>query len=509
MTTATPRANWQDIIEAHDGDSAYEPQVSNRDLLMPADRFVKRHIGPRSHDVTRMLQAIGLNSLDELVKEAVPATIRMDGYLDLDPPQIYRSFIGMGYYDCIMPPVVQRNVLENPGWYTAYTPYQPEIAQGRLEALINFQTMVMDLTGMEIANASLLDEGTAAAEAMTLCMRQRPRRSTANIFFVSDCATRRPSAWCAPAPNLLRHRSGCGPHTTYDFSQPTFGALVQYPATNGDVLDYEAFIAKAHEAQALAVVATDLLALTLLRPPGELGADVVVGNSQRFGVPMGFGGPHAAFFATRDKLKRSMPGRSSASPRTATAARPAHGDADPRAAHPPREGHQQHLHRPGAAGRAWPACMPSIMAPRACGHRPAGPPPERPCWPTACRRTTRLPASTMPLSSTPCASAAGRTARLHPPGALTHTMSTCATSTTARRRLPRREPPPTTSTACSTIFGEERVEATWRRWPMGGRHPRRPSPRERLPDPPRLQRATTPRRRCCATSSAWRTATSR
>jgi glycine dehydrogenase len=203
MTTTNPRANWQDIIEAHDDGTVNGSSLRNRDLLMPADRFVKRHIGPRSHDVTRMLQAIGLDSLEELVNEAVPATIRMDGYLDLDPPQsesavleelrqmaeknkVFRSFIGMGYYGTITPPVIQRNVLENPGWYTAYTPYQPEISQGRMEALINFQTMVSDLTGLEIANASLLDEGTAAAEAMTLCLRARPRSSTANVFFVSE-----------------------------------------------------------------------------------------------------------------------------------------------------------------------------------------------------------------------------------------------------------------------------------------------------------------------------------
>jgi len=204
MTSPTSRANWQDIIEAPDAASGNgAPQLSNRDLLMPADRFVKRHIGPRSHDVTAMLRDLGLDSLDELIDQAIPASIRMDGYLAMDAPRseqavldelrhiaaknkVYRSFIGMGYYGTITPPVVQRNVLENPGWYTAYTPYQPEISQGRLEALINFQTMVTDLTGLEIANSSLSDEATAAAEAMTLCHRALPRNSQANVFVVSD-----------------------------------------------------------------------------------------------------------------------------------------------------------------------------------------------------------------------------------------------------------------------------------------------------------------------------------
>jgi len=330
MTMTAPRANWQDIIEAHasqaDGRGNGALHLSNRDLLMPADRFVKRHIGPRSHDVTRMLQAIGLNSLEELIAQAIPSAIRMDGYLDLDQPRsesavldelrdlagrnkVYRSFIGMGYYDTITPPVVQRNVLENPGWYTAYTPYQPEISQGRLEALINFQTMVTDLTGMEIANASLLDEGTAAAEAMTLCQRARPRSSKANVFFVSDQVFPQTIAVVRTRAEPLGIKVVVGDHENYDFAEPTFGVLVQYPAMNGDVYDYRAFAEKAHANGALVVAATDLLALVLLTPPGEWGADVALGSSQRFGVPMGYGGPHAAFFATKDEHKRIMAGR--------------------------------------------------------------------------------------------------------------------------------------------------------------------------------------------------------
>ena len=326
MTTASPRANWQDIIEAHAEGAGSAPQLSNRDLLMPADRFVKRHIGPRSHDVSAMLGEMGLDSLDKLVEQAIPAAIRMDGLLNLDPPRseqavleelrelagrnkIYRSYIGMGYYDTILPPVIQRNILENPGWYTAYTPYQPEISQGRLEALINFQTMVCDLTGMEIANASLLDEGTAAAEAMTLCQRARLRNSKANVFFVSELVHPQTLAVVRTRAEPLGIKVVVGRHEEYDFAEPTFGVLVQYPATNGDVYDYKDFAAKSHTAGALVVAATDLLALVLLTPPGEWGADVALGNSQRFGVPMGYGGPHAAFFATRDEYKRIMAGR--------------------------------------------------------------------------------------------------------------------------------------------------------------------------------------------------------
>ena len=214
----------------------------------------------------------------------------------------------MGYYDCIMPPVVMRNIFENPGWYTQYTPYQAEIAQGRLEALLNFQTMITDLTSMEIANASLLDEGTAAAEAMTLCHRQRQRNSKAGIFFVSELCHPQTIAVVENRAAPLGIRVVVGDHKTYDFAD-AFGALLQYPATNGDIYDYAPFITAAHAQGMLVVVAADLLALTLLRPPGEFGADVVVGNSQRFGVPMGFGGPHAAFFATREEYKRNMPGR--------------------------------------------------------------------------------------------------------------------------------------------------------------------------------------------------------
>lgn len=325
-SAAVPTPQSHDIIEASNGVPGTRRLPSNRELLPPADHFVKRHLGPRSKDVTDMLHAIGLESLDDLVEQAIPGAIRLDGQLQLEMPRsesmaleelrelaemndVYRSFIGMGYYDTITPPVIQRNILENPGWYTQYTPYQPEIAQGRLEALINFQTMVTDLTGLEIANASLLDEGTAAAEAMTLCYRSRPRNSEANVFFISRLCHPQTIAVVRTRAEPLGIRVVVGDHESYDFSEPTFGVLLQYPGTNGDVIDYEPFVTRAHEAEALVAVATDLLALTLLRPPGEFGADIALGNSQRFGVPMGYGGPHAAFFATKDAYKRIMPGR--------------------------------------------------------------------------------------------------------------------------------------------------------------------------------------------------------
>jgi glycine dehydrogenase len=220
--------------------------------------------------------------------------------------KIARSFIGAGYYDCITPPVIQRNILENPGWYTAYTPYQAEIAQGRLEALLNFQQMIIDLTALDIANASMLDEATAAAEAMALCHAVVPDRKT---FFVADNCHPQTIAVVQTRAKPLGIEIKIGDHSRFKFDSTIFGALVQYPATDGAIYDYAEFVRKAHDVGALAVVAADILALTLLKPPGEFGADVAVGNTQRFGVPLGFGGPHAAYFATRDEFKRHMPGR--------------------------------------------------------------------------------------------------------------------------------------------------------------------------------------------------------
>ncbi len=302
------------------------PSASPVALLGRLDTFAPRHLGPRELEIERMLEVLGLDTLADLIDQTVPESIRLERPLDLPAPhsesevladlrqlahknKVYRSFIGMGYANCLVPAVIQRNILENPGWYTQYTPYQAEIAQGRLEALLNFQTMVVDLTGMEIANASLLDEGTAAAEAMTLCQRAMPRHSTANTFFVSDRCHPQTIGLIQSRAEPLDIEIVVGDYAQYGFEKETFGVLLQYPTTDGAILDYEPFCQKAHAAGALVVVATDLLALTLLRPPGEFGADVVVGNSQRLGVPMGYGGPHAAFMATKDEYKRLMPGR--------------------------------------------------------------------------------------------------------------------------------------------------------------------------------------------------------
>jgi glycine dehydrogenase len=308
------------------GATVSTPAGLNLALLQPTDSFANRHLGPREAKIEQMLQVLGLSSLDELIDQTVPAAIRLPQPLDLPQPlsesealadlrhlaaqnKLFRSFIGMGYYDCLTPTVIQRNILENPGWYTQYTPYQAEIAQGRLEALLNFQTMVCDLTGMEIANASMLDEATAAAEAMTLCKRAQNRASNANLFFVSERCHPQTIEVVQTRAEPLGFKVVVGDHEQYDFAEPTFGVLLQYPATEGAILDYAPFCHQAHQAGALVVVAADLLALTLLRPPGEFGADVVVGNSQRFGVPMGYGGPHAAFMATGDAYKRQIPGR--------------------------------------------------------------------------------------------------------------------------------------------------------------------------------------------------------
>jgi len=280
--------------------------VTNLDLLAPLDRFAPRHLGPRAHELPSMLATLGVDSLETLISETVPANIRLPQPLNLPAARsesealadlralaqqnkLFRSFIGLGYSDCLVPNVILRNIMENPGWYTQYTPYQAEIAQGRLEALLNFQTMISDLTGMDIANASMLDEGTAAAEAMTLCKRAQKRGATGNIFFVSEL--------CHPQTIEVVHTRAIplgldiivGDHTTYDFSSPTFGVLLQYPTTDGVIFDYADFCQRAHAHGALVVVAADLLALTLLRPPAEFGADVAVGNSQRFGVPLGYG----------------------------------------------------------------------------------------------------------------------------------------------------------------------------------------------------------------------------
>ncbi|HTA95624.1 MAG TPA: aminomethyl-transferring glycine dehydrogenase, partial [Verrucomicrobiae bacterium] len=287
------------------------------------DQFVRRHIGPNTNDAKEMLALLGHKNLDELIDAAVPKKIRLGKKLNLPDARsehdalieikkissenkVFRSFIGMGYYDCITPPVIQRSVLENPGWYTQYTPYQAEISQGRLEALLNFQTMASELTGLDLANASMLDEATAAAEAMTMSHRLKDGRNT---FFISETCHPQTIEVVRSRAHALKIEVVIGNHETFAFTDQVFGALVQYPDTFGAIHDYSGFTEKAHAAGAMVTVATDLLALTLIKPPGEFGADIAVGSAQRFGVPLGYGGPHAAFFATRDEFKRQMPGR--------------------------------------------------------------------------------------------------------------------------------------------------------------------------------------------------------
>jgi glycine dehydrogenase len=326
-----------------------------------------------------MLHLLGYPSLAALIDDAVPSQIRLRRPLQLPPArseyevlaalkeiasqnQVFRSYIGMGYHDCITPPVIQRNLLENPGWYTPYTPYQAEVAQGRLEALLNFQTMVIDLTGLDVANASLLDEATAAAEATTLCHSLKPGR---NVFFVS--------AECHPQTiDVVKTRAKAldievlvGDHQTLQINDKLCGALVQYPNTLGEVLDYSGFIEQAHAAGVLVAVAADLLSLTVLRPPGEFGADVALGSTQRFGVPLGYGGPHAAYFATRDALKRHMPGR------IIGVSKDSRGRPALRLALQTRE---QHIRREKATSNICTAqaLLASMAAMYACYHGPAG-----------------------------------------------------------------------------------------------------------------------------------------
>ena len=292
-------------------------------FLESPDPFVRRHIGPNAPETSAMLALLGHQNLDQLIDAAVPKKIRLPKSLKLPAARsehdaltelkkyasenkVFRSFIGQGYYDTITPPVIQRSVLENPGWYTQYTPYQAEISQGRLEALLNFQTMVTDLTALDIANASMLDEATAAAEAMTMSLRLKDGR---NLFFVSENCHPQTIEVVRARAEALGIEIVVGNHETFSFNEKVFGALVQHPDTFGAIHDYSGFAEKAHAAGAILTVATDLLALTLIQPPGEFGADIAVGSAQRFGVPLGYGGPHAAFFATRDEFKRQMPGR--------------------------------------------------------------------------------------------------------------------------------------------------------------------------------------------------------
>ncbi|MGB0910927.1 MAG: aminomethyl-transferring glycine dehydrogenase [Nitrospirales bacterium] len=345
------------------------------------DTFPRRHLGPTDSDIQEMLGTLGLSSLDALVKSTIPENIRLKQPLVLqahrseqdvleelrqvaNQNQVSRSFIGMGYYDCTTPPVILRNILENPAWYTQYTPYQAEISQGRLEALLNFQTMVTDLTGLPLANASLLDEATAAAEAMTMCRAIGDANQTA--FFVSeDCHPQTIAVIETRAKPLgIGIDIGNPEHIRWQ-EKKYFGLLLHYPTTKGFVRDYTQLTQQAHEAGTLVVVATDLLALTLLRSPGEFGADIVVGSSQRFGVPLGFGGPHAAFLSTKESYKRQMPGR------MVGVSRDVHGEMAYRLALQTRE---QHIRRDRATSNICTAqaLLANVASMYAVYHGPAG-----------------------------------------------------------------------------------------------------------------------------------------
>lgn len=296
---------------------------------MQTDSFVARHIGPREKDVQEMLKSIGVKSLDSLIYNTIPSDIRLKDELALPKPiseiefarhitdlanknKVYKTYIGLGYNEAILPAVIQRNIFENPSWYTSYTPYQAEISQGRLEALLNYQTMVGDLTGFNMVNSSLLDEGTAAAEAMSMLFYDRTRaqkKVNANVFYVSNEVLPQTVSILKTRSKPLDIELVFIDHEKTDFNDKVFGVIVQYPAKNGQIYDYTSFIEKAHENESKVVVAADLMSLVLLKSPGEMGADVAVGTTQRFGIPLGYGGPHAGYFATSDNYKRKIPGR--------------------------------------------------------------------------------------------------------------------------------------------------------------------------------------------------------
>jgi len=296
---------------------------------MPTEKFVARHIGPRENEIEYMLKKIGASSFDKFIDEVVPESIRLsdtmklaEGISEMDymkrikkiasKNKVYKSYIGLGYYGTVLPPVIQRNILENPCWYTSYTPYQAEISQGRLEALLNYQTVITELTGMDIANASLLDEGTSAAEAMIMMFKKRSKKSrknNADILFADENIFPQTFDVIKARAVPLKIKIECGNFEEFQFNEKVFGIFVQYPCADGSLNDYSDFVNTAHENDCLVAVAADLLSLTILTPPGEWDADVVVGSTQRFGIPMGYGGPHAGYFATKDEFKRSIPGR--------------------------------------------------------------------------------------------------------------------------------------------------------------------------------------------------------
>ncbi len=363
-----------------------------------ATDFVRRHIGPSQADIRVMLEAVGAKSLSALMGETLPASIRQKTPLDLGRAlsetealahmtemaaknAVFTSLIGQGYSGTVLPTVIQRNILENPAWYTAYTPYQPEISQGRLEALFNFQTMICDLTGLDVANASLLDEATAAAEAMALA--ERASNVQTKTFFVDHEVHPQTLAVLRTRAEPLGWKLQIGNPLTDLDKADVFGAILQYPGTTGIVRDFKPAIAALKAKGALAVVAADLLALTLLASPGELGADIAIGSAQRFGVPMGYGGPHAGYMSVRDAIKRSIPGRlvglsidSAASPPIAWRCRPANSISAAR--------RRRRISAPRrCCSPSSPRCMRSITAPKVSSTSPARSIAAHWCWPPA------------------------------------------------------------------------------------------------------------------------------
>src|SRR5213593_865470 len=383
-----------------------ETRMDPQQILSPSDTFVHRHIGPTDADIQEMLATLGFQSLDALLSATVPDDIRLRAPLALGPHRgeydvladlrslhdrnkIFRSFLGMGYHDCPTPPVIQRNILENPGWYTQYTPYQPEIAQGRLEALLNFQTLVADLTGLPLANASLLDEATAAAEAMAMCRsiahKDQDRSSGKDRFFVAEDCHPQTIAVLRTRAHPLGIALQIGRTDQIDLSdRQLFGVLLQYPTTDGVAREYSDLVTRAHAEGALVAVATDLLALTLLRPPGEFGADIAIGSSQRFGVSLGFGDPMPRSSRRRTNTSAISRGASSGcrrtprgSPRTGLRCRRANSTsaATRRRATSVRR---------RCCWRSWPACLRSITGLRGCGGSRNASTPCRRCWPRDC-----------------------------------------------------------------------------------------------------------------------------
>jgi glycine dehydrogenase len=455
-----------------------------------------------------MLSALGYPSLDGLIDDLVPENIRIRRSLDLPPArserealaalramaaenEVFRSYIGMGYYDCITPPVIQRNILENPGWYTAYTPYQAEIAQGRLEMLLNFQTMIADLTALPIANASLLDEGTAAAEAMAMSLAvNHPEQP---MYLVDEGCHPQTIAVVRTRAEARGVEIKVGDPARFTFSPGVVGALVQYPSTDGAIKDYRPLCDQAHATGALVTAATDLLALTLLTPPGDWGADVAVGNSQRFGVPLGYGGPHAAFYATRDEYKRLIPGRIIGVSRD-SAGRPAL-----RMALQTRE---QHIRREKATSNICTAQVLLAVVAAAYGvyHGPEGLAASPRCWPTRCDGFAI--AWCTASSSTRCAwrwrrGSGSGSSRPRGPSA-----STCGSS-----RPPawasRSTKPPRRTTSGSWRPSSRSGSVSPSRWTISPANSHRPFPgASRGPArsvPTRSSTGTDPRPRCCAT----------